>query len=111
MAASMLNSDQLRQIRRLKSGYGSTAGSEWNGALGNVVSDLPAILAQTAAGLATGGVPGAFINGIGGLVNSGISGFGKAQDRKRQELESLYASLQSAEAQNKQRMYNNYMRY
>ena len=100
LANSMLNSEQLAQIRRLKNGYSNNDAS-FNDVLGGIGQDLPSILMGTAMGAATGGVPGALISGVGGLVNSGIKGFGQGQSKQTSELEGLYNALLNAEQQYK----------
>lgn len=100
LANSMLTSDQLAQIRRLKKGY-KTNEPGADDVFSQIIQDLPSTLLNTGMGAITGGIPGAIIGGVGGLVNSGIKGFGSGQAQQAQELESLYNTLLNAEQQYK----------
>lgn len=102
-ANSMLTSDQLNAVRRLKRGYKSADKPGINDVLAGIGSNLPSILLNTGLGLATGNV-GAIVNGVGSAINSGIQGYNNAQSQQLSELENLYGSLVNAEQQYRSRI-------
>lgn len=80
----------LRQVNN------NTLTNNWGGAASGVVNGIPqAALAAVLGGL-TGGVGGAAIGGIGSLINSGISGYGKGTEEATGKLQGLYDRLRQA---------------
>lgn len=97
IANSYLSEDQKTLLNKVRRGsYNSqNAAGIWEGigsGLGNTVKGA-------LTGGAIGGIPGAIIGGVGSLVNSGIQGYGNAQQRSIGELEALYQTLADANAQ------------
>lgn len=95
LAASYLNSEDQRTLRKLK--RGDTGVNQWGGAMSGIMSNLPKTLASTAIGGLTGGIHGAAIGGIGSLVNSGLEGANSATDQRSAALQNLYTNLLNAE--------------
>lgn len=99
LANQFLTSSQRSDLRALEKGYTNEGkadiGDFFKGAGSGLVEAVPAAL----LGLATGGVPGALVGGIGSLVNSGISGMNSAVSQDTANLESLYQALVDANAQ------------
>lgn len=95
LAASYLNSEDQRTLRKLK--RGDTGVNQWGGAMSGIMSNLPKTLASTAIGGLTGGIGGAAIGGIGSLVNSGLEGANSATDQRSAALQNLYTNLLNAE--------------
>lgn len=93
-----LDPSQMSKIRRLQRGYSDADKPGLGDAISNIGTNLPSILMQAGMGYLSGGAPGAIINGVGGLVNSGLEGVNKKQQQKAAELESLYGSLMQANA-------------
>lgn len=94
---SYLTSDQLNLLRRVKTGRLKNTGGE--GILGGIGEGLGSTLMNTLMAGAIGGIPGAAVAGIGGLVNSGIKGYEQGVQRQAPELEALYQALADAQAQ------------
>lgn len=97
----MLTSEQLTQIRNLQRGYDTESTPEFGDAISGIGNNLGSILTNTLISGAVGGIPGAVISALGGLVNSGMQGYNQAQDARASELEGLYNSLLDAESQYK----------
>ena len=66
-------------------------------AISGGIKGIPKALLSTGVGFLTGGLPGAAIQGIGSLVNSGIEGYNSALGESEAELEALYNTLLEAE--------------
>jgi len=98
MLSSYLTSDQMSQLGKIKRGYSDSTPS-------GVFNDLGGILGGAGKGALMGaiggGLPGAIIGGLGGGINAGINSKNQAITNNTQDLESLYQSLQDAEAQYK----------
>lgn len=90
MYADNLTPDQLRTLRKLESG---TQGADFGDALEGGLKGIPSALFGALMGGLTGGIPGAVIGGAGSLINSGIEGYGKAQQDQISELQGLYEAL------------------
>lgn len=101
LANDMLTSEQLSQIRNLQRGYDTESTPEFGDAISGIGNNLGSILTNTLISGAVGGIPGAVISALGGLVNSGMQGYNQAQDARASELEGLYNSLLDAESQYK----------
>lgn len=91
MYASNLTPDQKELLRSLD----STSEADFGDITGGVVSGLPSTLLSTGMGFLAGGIPGAVIAGLGGLANSGISGYNQGQQERMAELMGLYDALQA----------------
>lgn len=63
------------------------------------LSGLGDVLLSTGGGLLTGGVPGAIIGGVGGIVNAGLDNANSEQARQIAELEALLMALEDADMQ------------
>lgn len=95
LASSYLNADQRRTLRDIqKDRFDDPSISD---ALGGAMKGIPKALLSAVGGYLTGGVPGAAIQGIGTLVNSGIQGYGSAIQDRDAELQALYEALSNAE--------------
>lgn len=90
MYANNLTPDQLKTLRQLDSG---TQGADFGDALEGGLKGIPKALFGALMGGLTGGIPGAVIGGAGSLINSGIEGYGKAQQEQVAELQGLYEAL------------------
>ena len=90
MFADNLTPDQLKTLRQLDSG---TQGANVGDALEGGIKGIPKALFSALMGGLTGNIPGAIIGGVGSLVNSGIEGYGKAQQEQMSELQGLYEAL------------------
>lgn len=90
-----LTSEDEKYLRQMKNGTMSS--DNWNNAADNVIKSLPSTLLQAGIGLASGGIPGAIINGIGGLVNSGVKGYGQGTQEDISRLEGIYNRLKQSE--------------
>lgn len=99
LASSYLSPDQMKMIRQIRRGNLPERTTASQGASDEIASNIGGILAGTGIGLATGGIPGALINSVGGLLNAGISGANKAQQSNLSQLDDLYQSLVDAQAQ------------
>lgn len=99
LASSYLSPDQMRMIRQIRRGNLPENTTATQGAFNEIVGNLGNTLTSTGIGLATGGIPGALIGGIGSLVNSGLSGANKAKQSNISQLDALYQSLVDAQAQ------------
>lgn len=100
LLSSYLTADQMDLLGDLQLGNYSDkadAGDFLKGAVGG----LGNAIMPTLSGLATGGIPGAIIGGVGTLINSGIDGMSNASGRSTSELQALYQALQDAEMQYK----------
>ena len=95
LADSYLTADQRRTLRDIqKDRFDDPSMSDaWTG----VIKGVPKALLSAVGGYLTGGIPGAAIQGIGTLVNSGVQGYGNAIQSKDAELQALYETLASAE--------------
>lgn len=93
--SSYLTADQRDMLYRLKNNtYDSPdVGDVFNGILKNI----PQTLLATAGGFASGGLPGAAINGLGSLASGGFEGWNAASKEKQSELQNLYETLLDAE--------------
>ena len=90
MYADNLTPDQLKTLRQLDSG---TQGADLGDALEGGIKGIPKALFSALMGGLSGNLPGAIIGGVGSLVNSGIEGYGKAQQEQMSELQGLYGAL------------------
>lgn len=90
MYADNLTPDQLKTLRQLESG---TQGADMGDALEGGLKGIPKALFGALMGGLTGGIPGAVIGGAGSLINSGIEGYGKAQQEQVADLQGLYEAL------------------
>ena len=90
MFADNLTPDQLKTLRQLDSG---TQGANIGDAIEGGIKGIPKALFSALMGGLTGNIPGAVIGGVGSLVNSGIEGYGKAQQDQMSELQGLYSAL------------------
>ena len=90
MYANNLTPDQLKTLRQLDSG---THGADFGDALEGGLKGIPKALFGALMGGLTGGIPGAVIGGAGSLINSGIEGYGKAQQEQVADLQGLYEAL------------------
>lgn len=90
MYADNLTPDQLKTLRQLDSG---TQGADFGDALEGGLKGIPSALFSALMGGLTGGPFGAVIGGAGSLINSGIEGYGKAQQDQMSELQGLYEAL------------------
>lgn len=90
MYANNLTPDQLKTLRQLDSG---THGADFGDALEGGLKGIPKALFGALMGGLTGNLPGAIIGGVGSLVNSGIEGYGKAQQEQVADLQGLYEAL------------------
>lgn len=90
MYANNLTPDQLKTLRKLDSG---TQGADFGDALEGGLKGVPKALFGALMGGLTGGIPGAIIGGAGSLINSGIEGYGKAQQEQVADLQGLYEAL------------------
>lgn len=99
LASSYLSPDQMRMIRQIRRGNLPENTTATQGAFNEIINNLGNTLTSAGIGLATGGIPGALIGSIGGLVNSGLSGANKAKQSNISQLDALYQSLVDAQAQ------------
>ena len=99
LASSYLSPDQMRMIRQIRRGNLPENTTATQGAFNEIVGNLGNTLTSAGIGLATGGIPGALIGSIGGLVNSGLSGANKAKQSNISQLDALYQNLLDAQAQ------------
>lgn len=90
MYANNLTPDQLKTLRKLDSG---TQGANFGDALEGGLKGIPKALFGALMGGLSGGIPGAVIGGAGSLINSGIEGYGKAQQEQVADLQGLYEAL------------------
>ena len=91
MYADNLTPDQLKTLRQLESG---TQGANVGDAIEGGLKGIPkALFSALMGGLMGGGIPGAIIGGVGSLVNSGIEGYGSAQQEQVADLQGLYGAL------------------
>lgn len=98
LASSMLTSDQISMLNKIKRGtYDTEAG------FGDV--DLMGLLSSAGQGALTGGlmggIPGALVGGIGGALNSNLERQAQDQGLINSQLEGLYQALIDAEQQYK----------
>lgn len=98
LASSMLTSDQISMLNKIKRGtYDTEAG------FGDV--DLMGLLSSAGQGALTGGLmgglPGALVGGIGGALNSNLERQAQDQGLINSQLEGLYQALIDAEQQYK----------
>ena len=92
---SYLTADQRRTLRDIqKDRFDDPSASD---AINGAIKGVPKALLSAVGGYLTGGIPGAAIQGIGTLINSGIQGYGSAIQDKDAELQALYEALSSAE--------------
>ena len=103
MAGISLTDEQKRLLRELDKGKYNEKTS-FSNYLPNSVGDVLRPFIQSGIGLATGGVPGAIIGGVGGTVNEGLDNANEAQQQKIAELEALLSALQESEMQYKNMM-------
>lgn len=99
LASSYLSPDQMRMIRQIRRGNLPENTTATQGAFNEIVGNLGNTLTSAGIGLATGGIPGALIGGIGRLVNSGLSGANKAKQSNISQLDALYQNLLDAQSQ------------
>lgn len=90
-----LTSEDEKYLRQMKNG--TMTNDNWNNVADSVIKNLPSTLLQTGIGALTGGIPGAIINGVGGLANSGIQGYGQGTQEDISRLEGIYNRLKQAE--------------
>lgn len=99
LANYYLTNAQKSDIRKMQRGNYSGGEADFSDFLKGAGSGLSGAIAPTLIGLATGGVPGAIVGGVGSLINSGISGMNSAVAQDTADLEALYQTLVDANAQ------------
>jgi hypothetical protein len=82
-----------KTLRQMKNG---TLTNGFGDAMSGVMQGIPQAALSAVLGGIAGGAPGAAINGIGSLVNSGISGYGKGSQEASNKLQGLYDKLKRA---------------
>jgi outer membrane lipoprotein SlyB len=82
-----------KTLRQMKNG---TLTNGFGDAMSGVMQGIPQAALSAILGGIAGGAPGAAINGIGSLVNSGISGYGKGSQEASNKLQGLYDKLKRA---------------
>lgn len=99
LANYYLTNSQQSDLRKLKRDGLNAGEAGFGDFLKGVGSGLGDAIAPTLLGLVTGGVPGAFVGGIGSLVNSGIGGMNNKVAQDTADLEALYQALADANTQ------------
>lgn len=99
LANYYLTSSQQSDLRKLQRGGDGGGKADVDDFLKGMSSGLGDAITPTLLGLVTGGVPGAFVGGIGSLVNSGIGGMNNKVAQDTADLEALYQTLADAKAQ------------
>jgi len=94
MAMSALDISQKKLLRQARSG---TAKNDMDNIMSGVGRGLPDIAKNAVLGFATGGVPGALIQGIGTAVNKGTEGYTQGTEEAQAKLQALYDRLNAAE--------------
>ena len=93
-----LDAEDEKLLRQMNNG---TLSNNMGGAVGGAIRGIPQALISALIGGAVGGAGGAAINGIGSLVNSGISGYGQETQNATNKLQGLYGRLKQAESEYK----------
>lgn len=93
MYDTYLDAADEKLIRQVKNG---SLTNNWGGAMSGALQGIPKAALTAALGYLTGGVGGAAIGGIGSLVNSGISGYGRENEQASAKLQGLYDKLRRA---------------
>ena len=99
LANYYLTNSQQSDLRKLQRGGDSGGKADFDDFLNGMGSGLGDAIMPTLLGLATGGVPGAVVGGIGSLVNSGIGGMNDRVAQDTADLEALYQTLADAKSQ------------
>ena len=99
LANYYLTNSQQSDLRKLQRDGNIGGKADFDDFLNGMGSGLGDAILPTLLGLATGGVPGAFVGGIGSLVNSGIGGMNDRVAQDAADLESLYRTLADAKSQ------------
>lgn len=99
LANYYLTNSQQSDLRKLQRDGDSGGKADIDDFLNGMGSGLGNAILPTLLGLATGGVPGALVGGIGSLVNSGIGGMNDRVAQDAADLESLYQALVDAKSQ------------
>ena len=99
LANYYLTNSQQSDLRKLQRDGNIGGKADIDDFLNGMGSGLGDAILPTLLGLATGGVPGAFVGGIGSLVNSGIGGMNDRVAQDTADLEALYQTLADAKSQ------------
>lgn len=91
-----LTSEDENYLRKMNNG---TLKDNVSNVAEGAVKGIPSALLQAGAGYLTGGIPGAIINGVGGLANSAISGYNKGTQEASAKLSGIYDRLKQAESE------------
>lgn len=99
LANYYLTNSQQSDLRKLQRDGNIGGKADIDDFLNGMGSGLGDAILPTLLGLATGGVPGALVGGIGSLVNSGIGGMKNRVAQDTADLEALYQTLADAKSQ------------